>query len=180
MKLNIPENACILSQQSFKNIIKNKTCFKSMEGSYIDLILANRPNFYQHTQVFESGMSDFHLNIYTMLQSLYTNLEPEVLRKHRYKNISKVSFLKDLKPMFSNDIILTISLMTLNKIFDHHASIKQTKLCGNTKPHVNKILRKEMMKRSRLKIKANKNGSKEDLKLHKIQRNIVTELSKSL
>ena len=37
-----------------------------------------------------------------------------------------------------------------------------------------------MMKRSRLKIKANKNGSKEDLKLHKIQRNIVTELSKSL
>ena len=36
------------------------------------------------------------------------------------------------------------------------------------------------MKRSRLKTKANKNGSKEDLKLHKIQHNIVTELNKSL
>ena len=58
--------------------------------------------------------------------------------------------------------------------------MKQIKLCGNTKPHVNKILRREIMKRSRLKTKANKNGSKEDLKLHKIQHNIVTELNKSL
>ena len=101
----MPKNASILSQQGFRNIIKNKTCFKSMEGSYIDLILTSRPNLHQHTQVFESGVSDFHLNIYTMLKSLYTNLEPEVLRKQQYKSISKVSFLKDLKLGFSNDII---------------------------------------------------------------------------
>ena len=41
------------SEQGFKNTIKNKTCFKSSEGSYIDLILTSRPNLYQHTEVFE-------------------------------------------------------------------------------------------------------------------------------
>ena len=36
------------------------------------------------------------------------------------------------------------------------------------------------MKRSRLKNKANKTGSKKDLKLYKIQRNVVTKLNKYL
>ena len=58
--------------------------------------------------------------------------------------------------------------------------MKQTKLRGNTKPHVNKILRKEIMKRSWLKNKASKTGLKEDLRLYKIQHNVVTELNKSL
>ena len=64
-------------------------------------------------------------------------------------------------------------------MLDYHTPIKQTKLRGNTKPHVNKVLRKDIMKRSRLKNKANKTGSKEDLKRYKIQRN-VTKLNKSL
>ena len=46
------------------------------------------------------------------------------------------------------------------EILDHHAPIKQTKVRGNTKPHINKAVRKEMMKRSRLKNKANKSGRK--------------------
>ena len=68
-----PKNQSCLSHQDCKNIIKNKTCFKSLEGSSINLILTSRPNLYQHTQVFESGMSDPHLMIYTMLKSTYTN-----------------------------------------------------------------------------------------------------------
>ena len=42
-----------LSQQSCKNIIKNQTCYKTFEESCIHLILTNRPNLYQHTQMFE-------------------------------------------------------------------------------------------------------------------------------
>ena len=58
-----------LSKQGCKNIIKNKTCFKSIEGSCIDLILTSRPNLHQHAQVFESGMSDHHLIICTLIKS---------------------------------------------------------------------------------------------------------------
>ena len=65
-------------------------------------------------------------------------------------------------------------------ILDHHAPIKQSKLHGNTKPHVNKTLRKEIMKqRSRLKNKANKSG-KEDKRLYNIQRNKVSKLNNKL
>ena len=38
-------------------------------------------------------------------------------------------------------------------ILNHYAPIKQSKLRGNTKPHISKTLRKEMMKRFRLKDK---------------------------
>ena len=61
-----------------------------------------------------------------------------------------------------------------------HAPIKTSKVCGNTKPHVNKNLRKEIMKRSNLKNTANKSGKIEDKKRYKIQRNVVTKLNKKL
>ena len=65
-------------------------------------------------------------------------------------------------------------------ILNHHAPIKQSKLCGNTKPHINKTLRKEIMKRSRLKNKANKSGKEGDKRLYNIQRNKVSKLNSKL
>ena len=64
-------------------------------------------------------------------------------------------------------------MMNSKKILNHHAPIKKSKLRGNTKPHINKTLRKEMMKRSRLENKANKSGKEEDRRPHNIQRNKV-------
>ena len=54
------------------------------------------------------------------------------------------------------------------KTLDVHAPIKIPKLRENTKPHINKTLKKEIMK------------SLQDLKIYKIQRNIVTKLNKNL
>ena len=34
-----------LNQQGFKNTIKNKACFKSLDESYIDVIFTSRPNY---------------------------------------------------------------------------------------------------------------------------------------
>ena len=70
-----------LDEQKCKNIIKSKTCFKSVKGSCIDLILISRPSLHQFTNVFELGISDHHLLIYTMLKSTYTKMEPKVLSK---------------------------------------------------------------------------------------------------
>ena len=135
---NVPEDdskmKCFLNHQLCNNIIKEKTCFKSMKGSCIDLILTSRPNMHQLTQVFETGLSDHHLMIYTILKSTYTKIEP----------------------------------------------VKVTKIRGNTKPHINKVLRKEIMKRSRLKNKANKSKNVDDFKKYKTQRNLVTNLNKKL
>ena len=43
-----------LDEQKCKNIIKNKTCFKSMKELCIDLVLTSRPNLHQFTNVLET------------------------------------------------------------------------------------------------------------------------------
>ena len=51
-------------------------------------------------------------------------------------------------------------------------------LRGNNKPHVNKMLRKAIMKRSKLKNKANKTKLPVDINNYKKQRNYVANLNK--
>ena len=61
------ENETILSEflhaYNAKDIVRNKTYFKSIENpSYVDLIITDKPGHFQHTNVFETGMSDHHLS----------------------------------------------------------------------------------------------------------------------
>ena len=169
-----------LDEQKCKNIIKNKTCFKSVKGSCIDLILTSRPSLHQFTNVFETGISDHHLLIYTMLKSTYTKMEPKVLSKRCFKNFSEQSFLQDLKQGLSNTGNFSDFNSEFKNTLNNHAPIKTSKVRGNAKPHVNKNLRKEIMKRSNLKNIANKSGKTEDKKSYKIQRNVITKLNKKL
>ena len=50
---------------------------------------------------------------------------------------------------------------------------------GNQKPHINKILRNAITKRSKLKNKANKTKSVDDLIKYKEQQNLVVKLNKN-
>ena len=118
-----------LDEQKCKNIIKNKTCFKLVKGSCIDLILTNRPSLHQFTNVFETEISDHHRLIYTMLKSTYTKMEPKVLSKRWFKNFSEQFFLQDLKQGLSNIGNFSDFKNTLN----NHAPIKTSKVRGNTK-----------------------------------------------
>ena len=43
-------------------LINDPTCYKNFDNpTRINLILTNRPNYFQHSTVFETGLSDFHL-----------------------------------------------------------------------------------------------------------------------
>ena len=98
-----------------------------MKGSCIDLILTSRPSLHQFTNVFETGISDYHLLIYIILKSTYTKMESKVLSKRYFKNFSKQFFLQDLKK----------GLINTGNFSDSTNEFKNTK-----------ILRKEIMKRS--------------------------------
>ena len=65
-----------LNQHKCKNIIKSKTCFKPQEGSCIDLIITSRHSLHLFSHVFETGISDHYLIVYTMLKSTCAKLEP--------------------------------------------------------------------------------------------------------
>ena len=63
-------------------------------------------------------------------------------------------------------------------VVNKHAPNKTRVLRGNHKPHVSRSLRKAIMKRSRLKNRANKSNDSLDLHLYKKQRNYVVNLNK--
>ena len=48
------------------NLVKSKTCFKSNNGTCIDLILTNQKYSFKNTCTIETGVSDFHMMIYIL------------------------------------------------------------------------------------------------------------------
>ena len=62
---------------NFKNLVKEPTCYKNADNpSCIDLILTNKPSYFQMTTVSETGLSDFHKLTVTALKFSYLKQEP--------------------------------------------------------------------------------------------------------
>ena len=160
------------------NLIKSNTCFKG-KGSCIDLFLTNRKYSFKCSDSYETGISDHHHMIYTMLESCFNNTEPKLLNYRDFKHFSQEDFKEDLSEALcdcgnSYDDFDHIFTSKLNK----HAPNKKKWIRGNNKPHVNKALRQAIMKRSKLKNKANKTKDPTDIKNYKKQRNYVVNLNK--
>ena len=166
-----------MDSQNFVSLIKNKTCFKGA-GSCIDFILTNRKYSFKNTSSYETGLSDHHHLIYSVMKTIFKCEEPKKLIYRNYSNFSQ----KD----FQNELLLNIGdgknnylefeknfVETLNK----HAPKKTKIFRGNHKPHINKTLRKAIMKRSQLKNKANKTKDPKDILKYKKQRNYVVKLN---
>ena len=162
-----------LDINSLTNLIKTNTCFKG-KGSCIDLILTNTKFSFKFTSTYETGISDHHHMIYTMLKSYFQNTEPQLLNYRDLKSFSPQAFEDDLSEALidcgdSYDKFENIFTSMLNK----HVPRKRKWVGGNHKPHTNKELRKAIMKRSRLKNKANKTKKPTDISNFKKQRSYV-------
>ena len=165
-----PSLLSFMDSQNFASLIKNRTCLKGT-GSCIDLIFANRKYSFKNTSSYETGLSEHHHLIYSVMKTTFKCEEPKKL-------IYRV-------PDFQSDLLLITGdeknnylefeknfVETLNK----HAPKKTKIFRGNHKPHINKTLRKAIMKRSQLKNKANKTKDPKDISKYKKQRNYVVKL----
>ena len=85
-----------MNKNAFYNLIKVSTSFKG-KGTCIDLILTNRKYSFKNTNTFETGLSDHHHMIYTMLKSTFEKAEPIKLTYRDYKNFSFDRFKADLE-----------------------------------------------------------------------------------
>ena len=57
-----------------KCLVKEPTCFKNAENpSKIDLFITNSPLSFQNASVIDTGLSDFHRMIITVMKLLYQN-----------------------------------------------------------------------------------------------------------
>ena len=173
-----PKLASFMHSFNLYNLIKSNTCFKG-SGSCIDLILTNRKYCFKHTSTFETGLSDHHHLIYSMLKTTFKKEESKKFIFRDYKNFDNTNFQMDLESKLNNcPKKYGIFEKTFENVLNAHAPKKTKFLRGNQKPHVDKNLRKAIMKRSQLKNKANRTKNLEDITKYKKQRNLVVKLNR--
>ena len=169
----------LINSHDLYNMIKSPTCFKSSVGRCIDLLLTNKKYSFLNTRTFETGFSDFHVMIYTMLKTTYQKVPQKIIKYRNLKNISHARFESDLKYSLSKCCIGDYDMFenTFRNVLDVHAPFKTRIARGNDKPYIDKGLRKQISIRSRLRNKANKSGDISDLERYKKQRNYVANLN---
>ena len=85
------------SVYNVKNLIKDPSCFKNPEKpTLIDHVLTNHPRCFQHSDVYETDLSDFHRIALTVLEIYHSKKNPKVLQYRDYKNFTNQHFRRDL------------------------------------------------------------------------------------
>ena len=132
-----------------------------------------------HSKSFETGFSDHHHMIYTILKTTFVKLPPKKVIYRDYKNWSQLRFEDEMR----QNLILAHPSTYGNfesiflKTLEANAHTKTKIVRANDKPHMNKDLRKAMRKRATLKKVANNSKREEDVRKYKDQRNLVVKLN---
>ena len=165
-----PILSSFLEQYEAKNIVKNKTCFKSIENpSCVDLLITNSCRSFQHTNVFSTGLSDFHKMAVTVLKTTFVKSEPKWIYYRDYKKYVDGDFRNDLKKFLTG----SLSYEDFEKIFldvlEIHAPLKTRLIRANEVPYMTKALKKAIMKRSELESRYYRTKREEDKTIHRKQ-----------
>ena len=173
------EEFCAL--HNLKNLVHMPTCYKNVEHpSCIDLILTNRSKSFQNTVTIETGLSDFHKMILTVLKSNFKKPPPKIVTYREYKNYIPQNFMLELNYVIPFHILFTISndkfMETFMEILNRHAPLKFKYIRMNQGPFMTKEIRKEVMKRSRLRNRFIADNSELNKVAYTRQRNKCTSL----
>ena len=113
-----------------------------------------------------------------MLKSKYKQMKPKTITHRSYKNFSEEKFKEAIRLFLHCGWQLNFSSTCNWKKARSICSNEKDVLRGNNKPHMTSQLRKAIMKRSRLKNKANTSGKPDDKAAYKTQRNLVVKWTK--
>ena len=79
------------------NIVKEPTCFQKLDNpSCIQLFLTNRLRCFQNTVAVETGISDLHKMVVTVLKVFYKKQRPKIIQYRKYDNFNNNLFRKEL------------------------------------------------------------------------------------
>lgn len=168
---------------NLSSLVRSPTCFKSDNPRCIDLILTNRNRNFQSTVVIETGLSDFHAMIVTVLKGGYVKSGPKIITYRDCSRFGAVDFRAHLSTRFSQELIENgdygafeaVVMVVLNE----HALVKKKYIRANDGPFMTKALRKKIMhrtKRTKLCNKYNDDRTEENLKAFKKQMNKCVKL----
>ena len=162
------------------NLITQPTCYKNPSNpTSIDVILTNRVGSFQDSSTIETGLSDFHKLVVTVLKVYVKKKEPVIINYRSYKSFDLNTFSENLKENLKNfehvmscDDFKTIFMDTLDK----HAPMKKKTVRGNQAPFMSQGLSKAIMHRSKLKNRYNKDPTEDNKILFHKQRNHCVKL----
>ena len=119
--------------------------------------------------------------MYTFLKSTYARYPPKEILYRKFDTFSEQNFLSELSFVFNQQSFYEdydLFESTFEAVLDKHAPLKRKYLRGNEKPHMNKALKKAIMKRSKFWNIYRKSKSSSDLSAYRKQRNLVTKMNK--
>ena len=159
------------------------TCFKNPENpSCIDLILTNCPRSFQNSTVIETGLSDFHKMVVTVMKTTFCKIDPKIISYRDYSNFCNDSFRDSLLHNMPDRLIgncvkdFDNFTKTCNIILEEHAPCKKKYVRGNHSPFMNKTLLKAIMLRTRLRNVFLNNRTRVNRKKYSNQRNLCVSL----
>ena len=166
---------------NLKDLIRVPLCFKSLENpTCANLILKNRLKCFQNSNVFETGLSDFHKLTFTVLKAYFQRQKPKVIKYRNHKRIDNSLFRNDLLNELLSKNVQTKHLdsfkATAQYIFDKHAPLKEKHVRCNQATFANKNLKKVIMTRSRLLNKFRQDRTISSHVAYKKQRSICVKL----
>ena len=117
------------SNYNLTSIINKPTSYKNPDKlTCVDLILTNCAGSFQNSCVIETGLSDFHEMIVTVMKRSYRKIMPRVINYRVYKSFSNEGFreslLENLKRKLSGNSDKNFSsfINTCNTVLDKQLS----------------------------------------------------------
>ena len=108
-----------------------------------------------NTGTVETGLSDFHTLVFTMLKTTYERLPPKIVKYRKWKTFNEDFFKLDLANHLQCQYDINDGYGSFERIFasvlDSHAPLKTKVLRGNNQKYLSKDLRKAIMLRSKTK-----------------------------
>ena len=166
---------------NLKDLVKEPTCFKNPDNpSCIGLFLTNRPRTFQCTTTIETGISDFHKLVVTVLKTFYKKQRPKIIHYRNYKNFENDNFHENLKEELLKFDITNAPLSKFNdtvlSVLGKHAPKKLKYIRSNNCNFMTKELRKAIMNRSKLRNKFLKTRNEESKRRFDRQRSFGVSL----
>ena len=158
------------------HLIKDPTYFKGSNHSYIDNFYANKNTMFSNLSTIETGISDHHSLICTLLRSAFCKRPSKFIYCRSYSNYNKEQFENVLKQRLVSSSNFEEFFDTFLATLNEHAPLKKKKNRYNNQVFMSKTLRKAIMKRSKLRNTFSKKISSENSQNYKRQRNICSNI----
>ena len=160
-----PKLSELIGDHELCTLISEPTCFKSINPTCIDNFLTNKKAPSMKTLTFETGASDHHKLIDTVLRSTFAKEKLKKCFNVAIKTLAIKGLKKNYKSNYSQCQILNNIILHLKSFYNNQTFM--------TKTH-----RKAIMKRSKLRNKFNGERNIESWSKYRHQRNLCSNLLK--